>query len=490
MSSSTYYNLEVVGIANTVNVAPVVSGSGTGGAPTGTSTTCSGLSANVPQEEVINVVSALASEGTVTPVAGATLLDKEITSTNFVTTEDDYIFDTGTGSYTPGDTLSTSAAWQEVCIGLLPATVPPAPTGLTTGAMTSTTIALTWTNPAGPITAAEVYTAPYVSGSCGGYSANVAATTPFTGATATGLTAGTAYCLEVTVSNSTGASGFSIALTDVVTPHAPGRSQHALSDRAGLEHDRDRPRLGQSVRNDPQLHLTARHGLDLHGDGHSHRHQYRTDDQVPRYGTCGGNDVQFQPGRVQLHRHRSVERVRQRHDQRPAGGADRARGDLRNDHDGLARLDATVGPGHQRHGGRWKGLWLVDDLLLRRRLGDFHRFLTEPRGRVLLRRGGMVERGHGVLQQHAVGDDPQHESLSADGPALEQHRGHERRARVDEPLTRRRGADQHHGLLRCDMRLRRGKRPGDLGLLPEYLAERSRPRTSGDSRRTRRTVSP
>ncbi|MGA8542482.1 MAG: fibronectin type III domain-containing protein [Thermoplasmata archaeon] len=221
MSSSTYYDLEVVGIANTVNVAPVVSGSGTGGAPTGTSTTCSGLSANVPQEEVINVVSALASEGTVTPVAGATLLDKEITSTNFVTTEDDYILDTGTGSYTPGDTLSTSAAWQEVCIGLLPATVPPAPTGLTTGAMTSTTIALTWTNPAGPITAAEVYTAPYVSGSCGGYSANVAATTPFTGATATGLTAGTAYCLEVTVSNSTGASGFSIALTDVVTPHAP-----------------------------------------------------------------------------------------------------------------------------------------------------------------------------------------------------------------------------------------------------------------------------
>ena len=48
------------------------------------------------------MVSALASEGTVTPVAGATLLDKEIASTNFVTTEDDYIFDLRRRQLHPG----------------------------------------------------------------------------------------------------------------------------------------------------------------------------------------------------------------------------------------------------------------------------------------------------------------------------------------------------------------------------------------------------
>ncbi len=213
-----YYNLEAVDLSNVVLTVVSTSGNGTSGG-TSTSAACSGLTTNFANEEVISVVNAQAAE---TITAGGTLIDKQATTTSIATTQDEYKLVTTAGSYTPTDGLSASAAWNMVCVGFIPASVPVAPTGLTAGTATAVTIPVTWTDSSpGGLTAGEVYAAVYASGACGAYSAAGAAVSPFTSATASGLVEGDSYCLEVTVSNGTGASAYSTPITGIATAHGP-----------------------------------------------------------------------------------------------------------------------------------------------------------------------------------------------------------------------------------------------------------------------------
>lgn len=218
-TASTYYDIEAADFTNVVIKTLYSSGTGTTSGSS-TASTCA-VTTTVVNEMVFDVVGVeTTAEATITPLNGETQLQKFATTTNVVTQETQYGADAATGSFTSSATLASSGSWRTACVALLPASVPPAPTALTVGVVTTTTVPLTWTNPVGPITAGEVYLATY-SGSCGTYSAVLAALTPFNSATVTGLTSGSTYCFQVTVSNSTGASAASTAVTNVRTLHVP-----------------------------------------------------------------------------------------------------------------------------------------------------------------------------------------------------------------------------------------------------------------------------
>ena len=103
-------------------------------------------------------------------------------------------------------------------------TITAAPTGLAGGAVTDSSVVLTWTAPttspsSGVITSYSVQSTTY-SGSCTLPYGN--AETLASGGTYTGLSGATAYCFEVAAVDAGGTSNYSTALTDVVTlPAAP-----------------------------------------------------------------------------------------------------------------------------------------------------------------------------------------------------------------------------------------------------------------------------
>lgn len=220
-TTAAYYAVEFVDFTNTVITATYTSGVGTNSGSS-TAATCS-VTTTVTGERVFAVVGVLTTaEATIAPTGSEVQLLKQATTTNVVTQETQDGVDASTGAFSSGATLATTGSWRTACVGVKPAVVPGAPTGLTVGTMTTTTAPLTWTLVAAQapyVIAAEISDAIY-TGSCGTFSNVLAASSPFTSGTVTGLTSGTNYCFEVTDSNSTGASLTSTSVIGV-TLHAP-----------------------------------------------------------------------------------------------------------------------------------------------------------------------------------------------------------------------------------------------------------------------------
>jgi hypothetical protein len=218
LSQASAYPYEVFDVQNTVAVSTVYSGSGvTDGATVGTN--CFGLTTSVPNEMVVAAVAAFANESSITPITGTQLTVQNIGT---MTLEDDYALVTSAGSYSPAQTLNSATSWIDACVGLLPASVPSAPTGLAHGTITKTTVPLTWTNPASPIVSDSVYDANFASGACGAFSSVYAPGSVFASHTVTGLVSGNFYCFEVFAANSTGTSAASNLLTGIQTLAVPG----------------------------------------------------------------------------------------------------------------------------------------------------------------------------------------------------------------------------------------------------------------------------
>jgi hypothetical protein len=219
-SAANYYDVFFVDFTNTVVTTTYSSGTGSSTAAS-TAGTCAATT-TVAGEEIFEVAGfkTTAETSITADTSGFTAMTEEKTTTDVVSTNAMYGSDSTTGSFTSELLGSASADHETACVGIEPAKAPVAPTGLTAGTPTATTIPLSWTNPTGPITAAEVYWASY-SGSCGTYSSSAAASSPYTSYTITGLVSGNSYCAEVTVSNSTGASPDSTPVTNVQTAHAP-----------------------------------------------------------------------------------------------------------------------------------------------------------------------------------------------------------------------------------------------------------------------------
>jgi hypothetical protein len=116
-------------------------------------------------------------------------------------------------------TWSASAAWLCFSLAIKSALVPAAPTGLTVGTVTTTTVPLSWTPQVGPELNATVYRAAYSAGSCGLFTTayNVGAVRSYT---VTGLTTGQAVCFKVATWNATG-QGALAATGLVVTAEVP-----------------------------------------------------------------------------------------------------------------------------------------------------------------------------------------------------------------------------------------------------------------------------
>ena len=123
------------------------------------------------------------------------------------------------GSYTLGGTWA-SANYCEASVAFRPAAVPPAPTSLSVTSTTQTHIALSWTNPAGPLLNSTLF---FSTGTtpCNTNAVNLNGTA--TSHTEVGLTAGQQYCFEVVAYNATGASAASnqVIQTTNQKPSAP-----------------------------------------------------------------------------------------------------------------------------------------------------------------------------------------------------------------------------------------------------------------------------
>jgi len=130
--------------------------------------------------------------------------------------------DASTGSFTEATNWGTSVRWVAISIALIPALAPIAPTSLTAGSVTMTTVPLTWNHGAGtgPITNATVDRAIYSGGSCGAYSTHYSAG-PVRTYTVTGLVSGTAYCFTVDWWNLTTEGAVSNVVSDVQTANVP-----------------------------------------------------------------------------------------------------------------------------------------------------------------------------------------------------------------------------------------------------------------------------
>lgn len=99
--------------------------------------------------------------------------------------------------YNPAPVTSGQGADSQDGCGAEIAAPIAAPSALTVGSTTSTTLPVSWTNPTGSgYTGNDVFLAVYDAG-CGLYTLGEASTSPITSYTLTGLTSGTTYCVQV-----------------------------------------------------------------------------------------------------------------------------------------------------------------------------------------------------------------------------------------------------------------------------------------------------
>lgn len=100
---------------------------------------------------------------------------------------------------------SGSTTYAGAAIGVFAAKRPNAPTSLTAGTPTASTIPLTWKDGHGPVVNETVYKATY-SGSCGAFSAHYSTGGRLAAYTATGLPSATTFCFKVFSWNTTSES--------------------------------------------------------------------------------------------------------------------------------------------------------------------------------------------------------------------------------------------------------------------------------------------
>lgn len=133
------------------------------------------------------------------------------------------ISDGSTGLFTESATMAAPHQWSAVCLALKTAPLPVAPTSFATGAITTTTVPLTWVNGhASPVLNTTIDQATYSGGSCGAYTVHHSVGSAQAHAyTVTGLTSGNHYCFRASNWNSSGQGAFSTVLSNVVTAHAP-----------------------------------------------------------------------------------------------------------------------------------------------------------------------------------------------------------------------------------------------------------------------------
>ncbi len=215
-SAAQTYTIGVVSLNGTASISLDSTGSNFGGS---TSTQASAtLTASQTNDQVLMLVSTVGAS-TMTATSGETLLNTSspaatIQSGTFSET------DTSSGSFTMYANFAVATAWAASVISFKSASVPSAPTSLTLGSVTSTTAALSWVQPKGPVVNDTIYEAIY-SGACGAFSTVISTLGGTNAYTVSGLNSADSYCFYVTAWNTTGQSAASNELSDVTLPHVP-----------------------------------------------------------------------------------------------------------------------------------------------------------------------------------------------------------------------------------------------------------------------------
>jgi fibronectin type III domain protein len=105
-----------------------------------------------------------------------------------------------------------------------PGTLPPAPTGISAGNITTRSLTLTWTNSVGPLTNDTVFESPAAvnvpCSSTGGYQSSYNIT-PVSHVSVVGLVSGASYCFAIAAWNITGRSPLDALPVSVRTAHVP-----------------------------------------------------------------------------------------------------------------------------------------------------------------------------------------------------------------------------------------------------------------------------
>lgn len=220
-SAGTSYWIQAVDLTNVIVIAAPTDTTceGTSGASSNTAWTCQvgGLTPTVAGDML---VFAGASPITQASVASASGTQIALDSNAAVTGDYWYLLDSGTGAANIAATAASSNKWAMSGFAFEQASVPAAPTALATGTITTSSVALTWTDAKGPITGALVWQASYASGACGSYSTHYSTSSGYNSYTVTGLSGGL-YCFQVDSENSTGWGLNSTPVTDVLVPHTP-----------------------------------------------------------------------------------------------------------------------------------------------------------------------------------------------------------------------------------------------------------------------------
>jgi hypothetical protein len=154
--------------------------------------------------------------------SGQTKISTETTTTDIVYGEDAYLLTTSAGHYGMNATATQALDSSGACVAILPTAVPRAATSLTVGAVTTTTIPYTWTNPPGP---SSVYTNDtlysFTSATCASGVTGYNLGGVVTSYTVTGLSSATEYGAAVAVWNSTGQGTHTACVDGTTLPTAP-----------------------------------------------------------------------------------------------------------------------------------------------------------------------------------------------------------------------------------------------------------------------------
>ena len=196
-TASTTYAFDVVDLSEVTTVAFDAIGS------VGTAIAATSMASvtTTQTEDIVFLNLVLDANESATANSGDTLLDQG--AVGAFDMADFYEADSSSGAITLKAT-QTSVKYVANAIGLKSAAVPTAPTALTVGTVTTTSIALSWTRANGPDTDFDLDQASYAAGACGSYS-NIYTGTAAADA-ATGLTTGHGYCFKVDQDNTTGAT--------------------------------------------------------------------------------------------------------------------------------------------------------------------------------------------------------------------------------------------------------------------------------------------
>lgn len=231
-AASTIYDIFVIDIKGATTASVDSVGAGTAGGVSlsntipGTASITTTATANVANDVMFGAcgINDTANRVAITDSGGTTVIDTA-GGTGIQTAGDgDKPLGSATGSqsFTCKLTGPKNAGYQYACLALTikSASVPRSPSSLSAGTITSTSIALSWVDGAGPVVNETVKTAPYTT-SCGSYTTHHSTGGKMKAYTITGLSPGMRLCIEVTAWNTTGESLPSSPLVNIQTGHVP-----------------------------------------------------------------------------------------------------------------------------------------------------------------------------------------------------------------------------------------------------------------------------